>query len=158
MTLATGFLSKGYLPDSCFWARCGAALFGAGAILGWFVFSRFNGMYIVFSICIASRNMMKYDMCDICIKMQKTMPLYAPHDIFAITLSLSRHYSLPIFLWERHPLQVALSPLNISNPFCPLHFQHCFFSTSSTTISTYAIPCFLVCKCFPQSTPPTTPS
>ena len=40
----------------------------------------------------------------------------------------------PMSLWARHPLQVAFSPLNISNPSCPLHFQ-CFCSTSSTTIS-----------------------
>ena len=46
-----------------------------------------------------------------------------------------------VFLWARHPLQVALSPLNISNTLCPLHFQHCFFSTSSTTISPQAILC-----------------
>ncbi len=38
------------------------------------------------------------------------------------------------FLWARHPLQVALSPLNISNTWCPLHLQHCFLSTCSTTI------------------------
>ena len=38
---------------------------------------------------------------------------------------LSAHY----FLWARHPLQVAFSPPDISNTFCPLqslHFQHVF--------------------------------
>ena len=54
------------------------------------------------------------------------------------------------FLWARHTLQVAFSPLNISNTLCPPHLQHCFFSTSSTTISPQTIPCFVVFKCSPQ--------
>ena len=54
------------------------------------------------------------------------------------------------FLWARHPLQVALSPLNIPSTLCPLHLQHCFFSTFSMTISPHAIPCFLVDKCPPH--------
>lgn len=49
----------------------------------------------------------------------------------------------------RHPLQVALSPVKISNALCPLPLWHCFFSISSTTISPHAIPCFLVVKCPP---------
>ncbi len=52
----------------------------------------------------------------------------------------------------RHPY-LPQAP-NISNTLCricPLHLQHCFFSTSSTTISPHTIPCFLVVKC----TPPT---
>lgn len=49
----------------------------------------------------------------------------------------------------RHPLQVALSSLKISNALCHLPLWHCFFSISSTTISPHAIPCFLVVKCPP---------
>ena len=37
------------------------------------------------------------------------------------------------FIWARHPLQVALSPPNISNTLCPLLPQHCFFPTPSST-------------------------
>ncbi len=58
------------------------------------------------------------------------------------------------FLRARHPLQVALSTLNMSNTLCLLHLQHCFFSTSSTTISPHAIPCFLVVKCPPHTLSP----
>ena len=51
------------------------------------------------------------------------------HNSFTFSGLFPAHFSL----WARHPLQVALSSLNISNPLCSLHFQHCFFSTSSTT-------------------------
>ena len=71
---------------------------------------------------------------------------YFCHNSLTCSALFPAHFSL----WARHPLQVAFSPLNISNPLCPLHFQHCFFSTSSTTISPHAIPCFVVFKCFPQ--------
>ncbi len=54
------------------------------------------------------------------------------------------------FLRTRHPLQIALSPLKISNALCPLPLWHCFFSTDSTTISSHAIPWFLVVKCPPH--------
>ena len=63
------------------------------------------------------------------------------------SLTFSGLLSAHFFLRARHPLQVALSPLNISNALCPLHFQHCFFSTSSTTISPQATLCFRVFKC-----------
>ncbi len=72
---------------------------------------------------------------------------YFPHDTFAITPSLSVLFSARFSLWARHPLQVALSPRNISNLLCLLRLQYCFFSTSSVTISPHAIPCVLVCKC-----------
>ena len=95
-----------------------------------------------------------------------TFALYFPPIVFLIVSFFSSLCSSPyfrdnsltnvcgllpahFFLWARHPLQVALSPLNISNTLCPLHFQHCF-STSSTTISPHAIPCFLVVKCPPH--------
>ena len=67
------------------------------------------------------------------------------HNSLTFSALFPAHFSL----WARHPLQVAFPPRNISNPLCPLHFQHCFFSTSSTTISPHAIPCFVVFKCFP---------
>ena len=71
---------------------------------------------------------------------------YFCHNSLTFSALFPAHFSL----WARHPLQVAFPPRNISNPLCPLHFQHCFFSTSSTTISPHAIPCFVVFKCFPQ--------
>ena len=71
---------------------------------------------------------------------------YFCHSSLTFSALFPAHFSL----WARHPLQVAFPPRNISNPLCPLHFQHCFFSTSSTTISPHAIPCFVVFKCFPQ--------
>ena len=69
---------------------------------------------------------------------------YFCHNSLTFSALFPAHFSL----WARHPLQVAFPPRNISNPLCPLHFQHCFFSTSSTTISPHAIPCFVVFKCF----------
>ena len=72
---------------------------------------------------------------------------YFCHNSSTLSVLFPAHCSL----WARHNLQVALSRLSISNPLCPLHLQHCFFSTSFTTISPHAIPCFLVCKCFHTS-------
>ena len=69
---------------------------------------------------------------------------YFCHNSSTLSVLFPAHCSL----WARHNLQVALSRLSISNPLCPLHLQHCFFSTSFTTISPHAIPGFLVCKCF----------
>ena len=66
------------------------------------------------------------------------------------SLTFSGLFSAHFFLWARHTLQVAFSPLNISNTLCPPHLQHCFFSTSSTTILPEVLPCFVVFKCFPQ--------
>ncbi len=78
------------------------------------------------------------------------IPIFRMIYNFAIAFTLSVLFLAPFSLPARHPLQVALFPLNISNPLCSLHLQHCFFSTSSTTTSQHAIPCFLVCTCFDQ--------
>ena len=73
---------------------------------------------------------------------------YVCHNSLTFSGLFPAHFSL----WARQPLHVALFPLNMSNPLCPLHLQHCFFPTSSTTISPHAIPCFVVLKCFPLIT------
>ena len=36
------------------------------------------------------------------------------------------------FIWARHPLQVVLSPPNVSSTLCPLLLQPCFFPTPSS--------------------------
>jgi len=56
------------------------------------------------------------------------------------------HSSIPFCSHETFPCEQGIH----YNPLCPLHLQHCFFSTSSTKISPHTIPCFLVCNCFPQ--------
>ena len=61
---------------------------------------------------------------------------YFCHNSLTFSGLFPAHFSL----WARQPLHVALFPLNISNNLCPLHFQHCFFSTSSNTISPHGNP------------------
>ena len=72
---------------------------------------------------------------------------YFCHNSFTFSGLLPGHF----VLCPKHQLQEAFYPLNISNTLCPLHFQHCFFSTSSFPQYLHmAIPCFLVFKCFPN--------
>ena len=61
---------------------------------------------------------------------------YFCHNSFTFSRLLPGHF----VLCPKHQLHEAFSPLNISNNLRPLHFQHCFFSTSSNTISPHGNP------------------
>ena len=52
------------------------------------------------------------------------------------------------FIWARHPLQVVLSPPNVSSTLCPLLLQPCFFPTSSTASEdlSWGLRCIYICK------------
>ena len=71
---------------------------------------------------------------------------YFCHNFFTFSGLLPGHF----VLCPKHQLHEAFSPLNISNNLCPLHFQHCFFSTSSNTISPHGNPVLSSCQMFSQ--------
>lgn len=72
------------------------------------------------------------------------MPSFLPvlHNMSDNSLTFSGLPALTsLLLSKRQPLQTAWSPLKISSTFCPLHLQHCFFSTYSactTNISAFS--------------------
>ena len=64
-------------------------------------------------------------------------------------------YFFRVITWPFCPMPQAsitrsIPPLNISNNLCPLHFQHCFFSTSSNTISPHGNPVLSSLQMFTQ--------
>ena len=71
---------------------------------------------------------------------------YFCHNSFTFSRLLPGHF----VLCPKHQLHEAFSPLNISNNLRPLHFQHCFFSTSSNTISPHGNPVLSSFRMFSQ--------
>ena len=64
-------------------------------------------------------------------------------------------YLFRVITWPFCPMPQAsitrsIPPLNISNNLCPLHFQHCFFSTSSNTVSPHGNPVLSSLQMFSQ--------
>ena len=71
--------------------------------------------------------------------------------IFLITPLLFQGYYLAILSYAPSINYTKHSPpQNISNNLCPLHFQHCFFSTSSNTISPHGNPVLSTLQMFSQ--------